>query len=185
MNKSNQFILVFILLGLFASSGCLSNTGTTSVSDVVLNPEKYEGENITLKGHPYSYYPKFGLSFDKNLKYVLKAEDEEGKPHRIYLDYERFYCDKCEMTGVIKSVTRCFCSCIYNSTCISTGSKAMTMGPYPVHHMEQEVCMKMNEVTIKEIAGCDQYKTQKTCTCAENSITTDYYFDVEKVVKIE
>lgn len=100
-----------------------SINGNTNLLDLAENPENYYGKEVTLIVNPQippalsqaiGSYNNISYSFTlPSFNYYISAKNEEGKPIPLILKYERFYCYKCEITGVIRSFKVCDCQSRY------------------------------------------------------------------------
>ena len=120
-----------------SNGGFLSGLTGPSLESLVLNPEEYVGQTVTLRVSPWPTW----LPGDLDIRYRESAEDEEGKPHYIYLKYERFYCVTCEVTGVVKSTEVCRCM----------GSLNECNYPYCPQDLETETVYYIDVEKVKKI----------------------------------
>jgi hypothetical protein len=126
------FFLIYIIIEVFYISSVaglgnpisttLASIGTTDRADLVMHPEKYVDQNVTIVDNPTAapyYFEIMGLHApplqgiaDYQISYSYK--DEEGKPHDFSLRvaYPKFYCAKCKITGVVQKVDFCNCQSV-------------------------------------------------------------------------
>lgn len=108
-----ELIIVGLLFVSVLLVGCATTFGTGNTVDLIQNPQKYYNQTITIIGYPS---PNLNTKFYSELKYELVERNEEGMPIGIMVKYNQFYCNKCEITGIIKTIKTCECQSDYYAT---------------------------------------------------------------------
>jgi hypothetical protein len=115
-----SLLLVGLVLGCTAIPNSIDNT-----NDIIMNPAKYNNQNVTVIAHPFAStifgnYPYPDNTYEGS-NYYIETEDKEGKPVKLGVSYEKFYCDTCKIEGIIKTHEWCACSACNNHVCIKLG----------------------------------------------------------------
>ena len=152
---------VLLVLGILAISGCTEIGTFGNSKDVIFHPDKYYNQSVSLISTLLSWTSEAAVY---GIHYVLEEKDEEGKPVTLYVKYPEFYCKKCEITGIIKSLKTCDCG---KYGVVPNGNRYWTsMSGYI---MTVEDCNKLNPVFY----------------CKDNVTSDLYYLDVTKVKSLD
>ena len=183
---------ILLVLGIFFAvviSGCteLGNISTVSSKDLILYPQRYSNQNVTVRVSPqssawiigaYSSWPDF--------KYTIDSKDEEGKPVYLFVKYGNFYCNNCEITGSVKTVSGCECQ---EDTCIGGKDYCKSLyipqwkGPY-YYVLSGLMSIKACEKEPREIEIGVHYE-RTIWRCKPDTTKDVYYFDVTKVKSLD
>jgi hypothetical protein len=122
-----EAVLLLIVIGfvyLFSTTGfslgsigsSLSTTfasvGTTNRADLIMHPERYYNQNVTIVDSPTSTWSSPYFAYVP-MNYSIYEKDEEGKAITLAVAYSHFYCSKCKITGVVEKLTICYCQFYY------------------------------------------------------------------------
>ncbi len=101
------FIAVVVLAGTLSLTGCVegSLSAGTSKKDVVLNPEEYVNETVTIETYPTANTDITYSGFE----YTIMTENKEGKSIFLPVKYDYFYCGQCRIEAVVESYDACKC----------------------------------------------------------------------------
>jgi len=177
-------IMLILLIGLvLVVSGC-SQTNSNDILSAVKNPENYINKSFTFVGMPSS---TFGDTRVVGANYTsLAAKDEEGKPYYISLKYEKFYCNKCEITGTMKKEVLCRCQkgiCIEAARNLISEQTTKQCVSYDwVDYMDVIYMGVMKSSDCQNLSQPDNFTPTR---CKPDSVTNIYYIDVTKVKSLD
>ena len=146
---------------------------TVDTEDFFLNPEKYNGQRITVNLEPATHYTVTeGLVQHEELYAKNERRREDGKPITdwVYLDYDEFYCYKCKITGLVKPIETCFCEARIKKEKDPESTWGGTGG---------------YQYTVESCLGREHSKSDSEFRCRANTIKNSYIIEVEKVVAID
>lgn len=187
MNKWVGIFLLVIIAGmyLYYNPQVLSklegltkfSIGTTDPKSLTQHPENYLNQNVTIIG---SFFTLGNLVEDNVLSsvmystiqgfpltYQFSSKNEEGKPIPIYVKYDSFYCVKCEITGIVKTIQVCNCESNTYANLPNFQSEWSSFGVALADY-----CINVLNKT---------YGLSGMYRCQSNSIHGLYYLDVTKV----
>jgi hypothetical protein len=98
--------IIFVSLIAGCTSIGESGTGTTNLLSLVEHPEDYYNKSVTVIAFPQRDYK---TGYDPEYNYDISERNEEGKPVSMIVKYDRFYCIKCEITGIVEKIRVCTC----------------------------------------------------------------------------
>ncbi len=179
MWKGKALLIPSLILLTLVISGCTNldnlNPFTTNIVDLAQNSENYLGKEITIT----SFIMNYGISQPLQwLEYYAWEENEEGKTIKFPLQYEKFYCVKCQVTGTVERIEVCTCQ---RQDCYE-GRPCEDWYESPIRGTsEKEVDNCKGSKTADSIFGKITYNYR----CKSDSTRYLYYLNVTKVRSLD
>ena len=187
MTKLLALLPILLLVCVVFVSGCTSSTnlGVSNTNDIVLHPEKYYGQNVTVTAAGMDLNTMVDRDAWLNVVgnyYYISVDDKEGKPAILRVRYDHLYCDTCKLVGTIKTYQACACQSVNRAQdCSEDGLRCSD-----VACAEASWSKVFNIPLTISVENCEGAPSGRYCyRCEPNSTYNIYYLDVFDVTSLD